>query len=80
MSKNKLSDLNDHLFMQIERLGDEELTREQIETETVRAKAIVNVADQIISNASLQLRAASLMAEYGQPFENHLPQIEGPKK
>ena len=35
--KNKLSDLNDHLFAQIERLGDEDLSDEQIEKEAKRA-------------------------------------------
>lgn len=34
--KNKLSDLNNHLFAQIERLGDEDLTAEQIGQEVER--------------------------------------------
>ena len=58
--KNKLSDLNDHLFMQLERLGDEDLTPEQIEQEAKRADAMVEVADRIVGNAALQLKAASM--------------------
>ena len=34
--KNKLSDLNDHLFSQLERLSDEALTPEEIEREAKR--------------------------------------------
>lgn len=77
--KNRLSDLTDHLFAQIERLSDEELTPEQIEAEMKRGTAIVSVADQIIRNADLQLRVARLLAEEGQTFTNILPQIGGSK-
>lgn len=58
--KNKLSDLNDHLFMQLERLSDEDMTAEQIEREAKRGEAIVAVADQIVRNAALQLQAAKI--------------------
>lgn len=73
--KNKLSDLNNHLFAQIERLGDEDLTAEEIEREAKRGDAIVNVADQIIRNADLQFKAASLLANHGYHFEPHLSSI-----
>jgi hypothetical protein len=73
--KNKLSDLNDHLFAQIERLGEEELTDEQIEKEAKRADAIVNIADQIIKNAELQLKTATLLAGHGYHFAPHLASI-----
>ncbi|QDC39101.1 hypothetical protein [Sphingobium fuliginis] len=73
--KNKLSDLNDHLFAQIERLGDEDLNDEQIEREAKRADAIVSVADQIIKNADLQLKAATLLAGHGYHFAPHLANI-----
>lgn len=73
--KNKLSDLNDHLFAQIERLGDEEMTDEQIEKEAKRADAIVAVADQIVKNADLQLKAATLLAGHGYHFAPHLASI-----
>lgn len=73
--KNKLGDLNNHLFAALERLNDENLTAEQIETEAKRAGAIVGVADKIIGNASLQLGAAKLWAEHGQAILPMLPKI-----
>ncbi|MGQ3486081.1 hypothetical protein [Roseovarius pacificus] len=79
MTKNKLSDLTDHLFAQIERLADENLSAEEIEKEVKRAEAIVSVADQITGNADLQLKAAKLFAEHGQPILRMLPQIGGDK-
>lgn len=75
--KNRLSDLNNHLFAQLERLSEEDLTPEQIETEAKRGEAIVTVADQIIRNAALQIKAAELVAEYGSDPAPYLPQIEG---
>jgi hypothetical protein len=73
--KNKMSDLNNHLFAQIERIAVEDLTAEQIDTEVKRAEAIVSVADQIRSNAELSLKAAKLYAEHGQSVLQFLPQI-----
>jgi len=74
--KNKLHDLNNHLFAQIERLSDEDLTPEKIDQEAKRGEAIVSVADQIIRNAELQIKAAKLVAEYGENPAPYLPQIE----
>lgn len=73
--KNKMTDLNDHLFAQLERLGDEDLTAEQIEREAKRGEAIVSVAEQVIRNAELQLRAATLLAANGYHIEPHLANI-----
>jgi hypothetical protein len=77
--KNKLSDLNNHLFAQLERLGEEDLTPEQIEKEAERAQAIVGIADQVIKTAAIQIQAARLMVDAGHGIDptSHLPMIEG---
>jgi hypothetical protein len=78
VTKNRLSDLNDHLFAQIERLSDETMTAEQIETEVKRGAAIVGVADQILRHASLQVQAAKIMSDHGNDPTNHLPALGRP--
>lgn len=75
--KNKLSDLNNHLFAQLERLSEEGLSLEQIEQEVKRTDAIVDVSEQIIRNADLTLKAATLIANHGERFHDKLPMIEG---
>lgn len=55
--RNTLGDLNNHLFAQLERLGDEELVGEELAEELNRAKAVADIATQIIANGSLVLKA-----------------------
>lgn len=62
--KNSLGDLNNHLFAQLERLGEEELKGEKLVEEIDRAKAINQVAAQIISNGKLVLDAVKVRDEY----------------
>ncbi|MFV1484486.1 MULTISPECIES: hypothetical protein [unclassified Phaeobacter] len=73
--KNKLADLNNHLFAQLERLSEEKLTSDQIEDEVKRTEAIVSLSDQIVGNADLQLKAAKLFAEHGSTVLPLLPQL-----
>jgi hypothetical protein len=61
--KNKLSDLNEHLFCQLERLGDEELVGEELVQEINRAHAVTSVAQQLISSGRLVLDAAKAADE-----------------
>jgi hypothetical protein len=61
--KNKLSDLNDHLFLQLERLGDESLKGEDLEQELDRARGITVISQQIIQNADLVLKAEKMKRE-----------------
>ena len=73
--KNKLTDLNNHLFAQLERLADEDLDADAIEREVKRADAIVEVSDQVLRIADTSLKAARLFGEHGKVVLPHLPQI-----
>lgn len=76
--KNRLLDLNNHLFSQLERLTDEGMSSELIEQEVKRADAIVAVSEQIIRNADLSLKAVALIAVHGDRFASSLPMISPP--
>jgi len=65
MMKNKLIDLNNHLFAQIERMSDESMDSDNAKLEIERSRAISQLSKQVISNASLALRAEQFKAEYG---------------
>lgn len=56
--KNKLSDLNDHLFAQLERLSDEDTTGDELKEEIERSKSVTMIARTIIDNGKLVLDAA----------------------
>ena len=63
-TKNKLIDLNDHLFAQMERLCDEDLKGDVLIQEIGRSKAVSQVATHIINNANLALKAKVAIHEY----------------
>jgi hypothetical protein len=62
---NKLSDLTDHLFAQLDRLSSEELHGEKLAEEMSRAKAVACVATQIINTGQLALKAKEFELDYG---------------
>ena len=63
--KNTLLDLNNHLFEQLERLNDDDLTEEQLSNELRRAEGMTKVAEQIIRNGELAFKTMTHMDEYG---------------
>jgi hypothetical protein len=76
MAKNKLSDLNNHLFAQLERLNEEDLNDQQIKNEVSRAKAISGIASQVIKSAKVTIDAMKLVAN-GDYTVNELPEMIG---
>lgn len=72
---NKLGNLDDHLFAQLERLADPNLTAEEIEQEVKRSEAIVALSDKVVDNAKVKLGAAKLYADHGDRILGHLPAI-----
>jgi hypothetical protein len=63
MMQNKLTDLHNHLFAELERLSDEDLAGEELQSEIARAKAITDVAGAVIANGNLVLKAEALRQE-----------------
>lgn len=81
MSKNSLSDLNNYLFQQLDRLNNNELGQESIEREVKRTEAIVSLSEQVIDNAKIALDAAELVAKHGVgKWEDMLPLVENKPK
>ena len=62
--KNTFTDLTNHLFAQLERLGDENIKGDALDVEVERARAITQVAGKAIEIGHLQLDAAKLVTEY----------------
>lgn len=58
--KNKMSDLRDHMFAQLERLGNEELSEDELKKEITRAQAISEVGKVIVESAKTQVMYAKL--------------------
>ncbi|HEL9636617.1 TPA: hypothetical protein U0K40_001310 [Streptococcus suis] len=65
MVRNKMSDLADTLFAQLESLDDRELSENELQIEIERSKAMVSVAGQIVSVGKLAIDAKKLEAETG---------------
>ena len=61
--KNTLTHLNDHLYAQLERLGNEDITSEQLAVEMDRTKAITVISREVIDNAKLVLEAEKLRTD-----------------
>jgi len=73
--KNRLTDLADHLFAQLERLGDEDLGNDALRVEILRASAMSATAREIISVGRLALDAAKVRADL--PDQQGMPGLLG---
>ena len=62
---NTLSDLNNYLFEQIERISDDDLSDEDLNKEILRSQAVTKVAEVIVRNGELALKTMEHLNEYG---------------
>ena len=58
--KNKISDLRDHMFAALERLGNENLSEEELKQEIARSQAISEVGKVIVESAKTEVMYAKL--------------------
>ena len=70
MKKNKLTDLQDHLFDLMEKLNNDELTGDALDTEIKRSAAFSSLAEIAVKNAVLIARCAET---FGLPVSGDLP-------
>ena len=74
-TQNTLGDLHNHLFAELERLGDEGMSETQMKAEIERARAITGVAQQVIANAGVMLR--TLEFKDAQMGDQRVPRMLG---
>ena len=73
--KNTLGDLNNHLFAQLEKLSDDDLSGDELDTEIRRSEAMAKVSEQIIKTGELQFKAMQHMDEYGYDRPRAVPEM-----
>ena len=71
--KNQLSDLNNILFEQLERISDDSLSPEEMELQLKRTDSIVKVSEKIIANGELAFRAIQHKDKYYSVDTKNLP-------
>ena len=63
--QNNLSDLNNHLFEQLELLSSGKLNNERLEKEIKKTKAMTSISSQILKIASIQISAIKTAEQCG---------------
>lgn len=70
--KNTLGDLNNYLFEALERITDDNLSPDELDRELKRGEAITQVAEAIIKNGELCLKAVKHADEWAKPVPKML--------
>lgn len=65
MPKNKITDLRNHLFEQLERLSDEDV---DLEKEIKRANAVAQIAREVINSAKVEVDFQKVVGGIGSDF------------
>ena len=78
--KNKLSDINNYLFEQIEKLNDDSLSDEETKLVIQKATTINTIAETIVKNGELQFKALKMASDYGIVNQNQVKLLLGAAK
>lgn len=73
--KNTLGDLNNHLFAQLEKINDDDLSGDALDAEIKRTEAMAKISEQIIKTGELQFKAMQHMDEYGYERKKAVPEM-----
>lgn len=73
--RNKLIDLNNHLFEEMERLNVDGISDEKLIKEIKRTNAMVDLAEQIVNNAKVILDANKFKIEYSRSTNVKVPEM-----
>ena len=71
---NTLADLNTKLFEQMDKLSKDDISSEELEKEIARSESMIKIANVIISNGDLALRAAKFKDDM-MNADNKLPKM-----
>lgn len=74
MAKNKIEDLRNHLFAQLERLGEEDMKPEKLSNEVSRATAMAQIGNVIVNSAKAEMQFIKLTKSKGTGF---VPDLKG---
>lgn len=75
--RNTTTDLQNHLFMALERLNDESLSGDALKEEIGRARAIASIARVAVDNNGTVLRVADFCVENGIGVKGLPPHVGG---
>lgn len=73
--KNSLDDLNNHLFVALERLNDENLSADELASEIARAGALDRIAGRVLEVGELALDATRLQAQIAPERSARMPAL-----
>ena len=71
---NTLADLNTKLFEQMDKLSKDDISSEELDKEIARSESMIKIANVIISNGDLALRAAKFKDDM-MNADNKLPKM-----
>jgi len=71
---NTLADLNTKLFEQMDKLSKDDISSEELDKEMARSESMIKIANVIISNGDLALRAAKFKDDMLNA-DNKLPKL-----